>query len=72
MKANYLIGDMVRLTNDAIENYEGTDEDTVLTIEAISFNTDDHPGFDEGCGSPLYCFSGFLCSLYEFEMIYVS
>lgn len=53
-QATFQIGDIVYLTDMALDgNYEEIGK-VALQIESISFSEDDHPGYDESVGQPLY------------------
>ena len=68
MKASYEIGDKIKMTNVAIENYGNKYAGRVFTVSHIARNRQEHPGFDECAGSALYDFEELNFSLYEWEM----
>lgn len=70
----YQIGDIVYLTDDALMGgYEDIGK-SPLKITDISFSKDDHPGYDESVGLPLYevvyaeTGHNVGASLYEYEL----
>lgn len=70
----YQIGDIVYLTDDALMGgYEDIGK-APLKIVDVSFSKEDHPGYDEGVGLPLYevvhAETGYSvgASLYEYEL----
>ena len=69
MRANYQIGDKVRLSGPGLENENYAKFcDSILIIEHIARSRDEHPEFDSAGGSPLYDFKGCPFSLYEWEI----
>ena len=81
MKPKYKIGDKIKLTSDALENYGEGYKNTVLEITHIATSympakeyyakgqpSSYHPGFDSSAKSTLYDFKNFPNSLYKWEM----
>lgn len=79
MKRRYRVGDKVRLTQDALDNYEC--DNKVYIIESVSTKymtakefyskgmpDGYHPGYDEGVNEALYDLVGFNNSLYDYEL----
>ena len=65
------VGDKVKMTDDAINNYGEEFNKGVLTIVLISKNENDHPGYDKAvfpCW--LYDFEECEFSLYDYEIEY--
>ena len=72
----FRVGDLVRLTSDAKENYdEEPFSDEVLKVVSVATSCDEHPGYDasaDGMGlydleiadTGEYC----SCSLYDYEL----
>ena len=48
------LGDRFTLTDDEIDNYGEEWEGIEFIVTAVSFSTEDHPGYDDGVGGPLY------------------
>jgi hypothetical protein len=65
------IGDKVKMTRDAVENYGSQYAGQVFTISHVATNTNEHPGYDTGVGGKLYDLEGFNSSLYDYELIQV-
>lgn len=63
--SKYKIGDKVKIID--LDNYGEKWRDRVIVIEHIAYEKNDHPGFDECAGSPLYSFKNIPFSLYEWE-----
>jgi len=47
----YKIGQKVRMTSDALDNYGEKYENTLFKITLVATSVDDHPGYDEGVGN---------------------
>lgn len=68
VKASYKIGDKIKMSEAALKNYGETFRGRVFEIVHVARNQNEHPGFDENCGTALYDFKGLNFSLYEWEM----
>lgn len=81
-RAKFRVGDHVKMTDDALENYGEKYRDEVFTITSVSTKympskqffaqgkpEGYHPGYDEGMnGQGLYDLDGFNSSLYDYEL----
>lgn len=63
------VGDKFMLTDDAIANYGDDYSGRIFTVSYVSNSKDDHQGYDEGVGQPLYDAEELTFSVYEFEVI---
>lgn len=60
MKRRFKIGDIVHLTTEVYENYDGDNSPMIpdleddLVITHVATNTEEHPGFDTGVNEALY------------------
>lgn len=64
--ANVQVGDMIQIISEN-ENYEDFLEGT-YEVDSVSYNTDEHPGYDYGVGGDaLIDAKGLPFSLYEYE-----
>ncbi len=69
MRTKFKIGDRVKMTNDALDNYGEEHRDTVFIVEHTATNTNEHPGYDDGVyPMGLYDHGGFDSSLYDWEL----
>jgi hypothetical protein len=73
----FSIGDLVKMTDDALENYGEEWKDTVFTITNAAKSVHDHPGYDESIyPQVLYDLKvyetdeDFPNSLYDWELTY--
>jgi hypothetical protein len=66
--SEYNVGDYVRMTDDAIDNYGEQYRDKEFRISYVSKSIDDHMGYDEGVGGNLYDLDGLNFSLYDYEL----
>jgi len=64
------IGDKIKIISKDNEYYKPY-LDKVWTVESVSYNTEDHPGYDECVGGPLIDCKDLPFSLYEFEFVKV-
>ncbi len=79
-RRKYSIGDKVRMSSDALDNYGKEYADSVFTIQQwyghycpsnkISpHDPHGHPGYDEATGDSLYHLSGLNFDLYDWELV---
>lgn len=66
--SEYKVGDYVRMTDDAIDNYGEQYRDKEFRISHVARSRDDHMGYDEGVGGNLYDFDELNFSLYDYEL----
>ena len=65
----FKVGDLVQLTDDALDNYGIQYQDAVFTIIHAATNELDHPGYDDSVyPMGLYDLDGFNFSLYDYEL----
>jgi len=69
MEHNYIKGDKITMSDDAVEGYGEKYRGVVYTVLAGYTNSQEHPGFDSSAGSALYDFEEIEFSLYEWEMV---
>ncbi len=76
-KRTYSIGDTVKMTADALENYGAKYADQVFTIEqwydrygksGTYLSAHSHPGYDGATGDCLYHLEGLNFDLYDWEL----
>ena len=65
----YYLGDKIKMTDDAIDNYGQQYKDKSFTISHIANSVEDHMGYDEGMGGEnLYDLDELEFSLYDYEV----
>ena len=67
MVKRYKVGDMVTMTDDALDNYGKKYKNKKFKITHVATSQSDHPGFDD-VGYALYDFKGVDSSLYDYEL----
>ena len=66
---SYEIGDKVKMTEDALDNYGEKYRDQALTVEHVAHSEQEHPGYDNSLlGQGLYDFQDIEFSLYDYEL----
>jgi hypothetical protein len=81
LRQRYRVGDVVRLNEDALDNYGSRWEDREFVVSDVSTRympsrewiargrpRGYHPGFDDSSGSALYDLDGFPGSVYDWEL----
>lgn len=69
----YRIGDRTKIAEENDNDNYDSFRDTVLIVTHVATNKNQHPGFDEGVGQPLYDLEtedgrSVPFSLYEYEL----
>ena len=74
-EAGFKVGDLVIMTEDALENYGEANKEAVFEITSVATSTEEHPGYDEGMDGMGLCDlknsktgEEFGSSLYDFEL----
>jgi len=69
MKTKYKIGDKVKMTGAALDNYGEEYRDVIFTVKHTATTTNEHPGYDEGVyPMGLYDLEALNFSLYDWEL----